>query len=1789
MVSVIVLLLTAVILFRSFERAKNSANVRVSTVVLNAATPAVDRARAKIGALLQDPTLPQGTPTEISLYTAIQRSKYTLPDETAIELAYDINGDGTIETTPPSDTTYNLQDDETLESGWKFAVDTDNNGKDDTITLYSIQFRSPPTGTDGNFDRQRNPLEARTPPMNSGTNSSCSNASGFSTIVGTSGWYQLASGDLAKSFFAYVVNVPITQALYTQANLATATAPDGKSYEVYKGDKGVIALEFQQDRSLVPLPNNAVWFKNDLESYTGQNSTFYLNGRIHTNANLLLGSSGTVELFEVSSIHSCFYNEQNGEISVGGNVGNGVVYQTSDYPSVAIDLYQGANQTPTSSSINSTNKSVNSSGGYQIGFNDAAYAARINQMLSDGIALCTACANATNGQTYKTAVAATGYPQDVISGVNANVQNTDTTTTAASVLSSQIQLYLQNRTRQVPYAEVPDPTGLNATTGYTGIGQNSAISDILAPPPSWSEPLDSSNNLNGTSISLNTAELQETYPVLQAEEGTETYVGDRIAVGNNLPAYWVDGNEYVTTTTNQLISNGSTPIYWTAPTSNQQQRWRNTQIQAATNIGISNRNGFWEEAAATIPSSASDSVGGLRIVTGAGIYVDDGNSLINTNGNGAKYTIPPTAAYSRCGGSTSCPYATAASSSVQYSFLPTPPAPIPAPEDGIGSSAVPLPYISVWPDTMPMTDVGNTTATSTSNNNVTSAVNYSSALKDALRGDLLMRASVVYHYASNAGQTLVTEPNSNLNNDNIAVSLTPVACISSYYDPTTNPSDPSNVVSSLNKNRVGSSGNSLPWNYAGSGKIGRSNNGIVYPFPGRSTYATYQTILQRQALLIFPNGRWANQALQNALSTVGSATDLTSVTGLQQSDYSAIDAALCSLYILNNEDQFSTTLTNLPPHGAIKEATILDGREERQNGSLATSYAALGGLASYCPTPTSSSYPPPPCNSGTSYPYIYSSQTTSNQPTFTISSSVNQGTTSQTSFLTNYDLDLELRQPMEVRLTDIDLGVLAKTVYTVSSGGCDSTGKKEYFLPCSGIIYATRDDALPDASALPGFYLPSGSTDSTSPTDFQLDPTRRPNGIRLIDGESLARDPSNNKNNYVNSEKGLILVTNLPAYVRATGSSDTVFSSPGNEFNVHETSTGNTSQIQEFTQQINSLSNYNYFYTRSTQDTNFACRVGRTGCTTTTTGDYWRPATIIADAMTLLSGTFVDGYRGDSDYDLNNNTGRAVEANFIPATISNTVSPASTSVYSNLDPSRGSRLQNGYWESYYVGNAAWDTNPVWNSSQNPNSHIPNVTSSYLLNGISPIQRRLDGPPTYVMEICRKMLISSCGPTDWVIGFDINGDGTLSNQSQSYSVNSTNVTLTESQINSTNLGQAIAVSYSSNNGSIGSILPSTTLDWDKQFTSEINGVPSPSLSIRQRLGAGDTAAPALQTSQYYSYWQLTAPTSVPTTDQFYPRRVAFARNNNTLIGSNGVYQPLGINCSLDTTANTPANNSNNNGCTGTNYGKAESNALWFISTSGQNYSAPLFYYPPVNSTGEPLLAPVLHHYAYSNSNYSGGGGTFNNNGSVSDPSYRTIWIQQAPNVSVSSTFNAAFAVGNSPSRVNESSAAIQNFVRFLEDWNNANNSQTPPVYINGSFLQIQRSAYATAPTAAVLTQYNTNNGATSNSNFSLYGNSFFTYPTQNSSGQLPHYYAPNRAWGFDVAILGQQPDLFAQRFTNPTSGSPNEFFREVDRTDPWVDTLLCAVQSSGSTNVSAINGSEYLPSNCPTPTNVPAPE
>ncbi|NJL10624.1 MAG: hypothetical protein HC908_11925, partial [Calothrix sp. SM1_7_51] len=175
------------------------------------------------------------------------------------------------------------------------------------------------------------------------------------------------------------------------------------------------------------------------------------------------------------------------------------------------------------------------------------------------------------------------------------------------------------------------------------------------------------------------------------------------------------------------------------------------------------------------------------------------------------------------------------------------------------------------------------------------------------------------------------------------------------------------------------------------------------------------------------------------------------------------------------------------PSGAIRETTFLDGRQIK----------AI---------------------------HVDTSITNPGVETFTNRDGVNgdgNGTIANFATQPNYDYSRESRQPLEIRATVLDINALRKKEI---SGGV--TKVKEFLVPNSGLIYATRDDALLDLSAEKSKSTTLSNVEkeeqqkSESSQDFILDPTRRPNAIMLVNGEELARVET-----YRDEEKGFILAS----------------------------------------------------------------------------------------------------------------------------------------------------------------------------------------------------------------------------------------------------------------------------------------------------------------------------------------------------------------------------------------------------------------------------------------------------------------------------------------------------------------------------------------------------------------------------------------------------------------------------------------------------------------------------------------
>ncbi|CAD5929603.1 hypothetical protein NO2A_01646 [Planktothrix agardhii] len=1708
MVLLVVVLLTITIMLRSMDRAKMAQYRRVDEQVLQAATPALDRASAKIDYLLnQDKSLPVATPSDDELYRALNNISYQFKGEDvlSIQIATDLT-----KTENFSNTT------------WRFPVDTNNDGTDDSYVLYGIYFRLPKTA------RARIATEARTPPMKSiqSQTKKCASAGSSADLIDGSGWSK-QDGKLKKSFFVYTTTVPM---------------PDANG-EV-KGTSGFTALEYQQDRTRIPFTNNAVVYEDDLEVAPGP--AFRLNGRMFTNSNLITtpGSSNAIRYYLVSSPASCFYEIENSKIIVGGNVVNGTASDSTKKGSSTVDLFKAATSfTEPKPTISSTDRSTTQEAA-DVLYNNNAYENRISLLVASQL---------TNGNTTD--------PDSVKNAIKTRTDQ-DATLDPTKAREEELETYFRERTRRVPYIEAPVGTsGLDPDSSATllfGSGNSLRPTDTWAMP---FKPTDPKTSLTG--ITLKEDQLKAQEPPDNPENEVE--LGDRVLVGNNQPKLLYTGK----TSAPFFEAPKATLGTWTG-TNPPKARERPTQIQTLPNVGTIDRHGFWEKAATQKPDPIISGYGGLRVVTGAGIYERSS------------------------------------------SFLPPPawddPATASVDESKYGGT-----YPIVWPDTMPMSP---TKWSKVFNNEVTKdwidipgwplTTTNSAAPTGSLdpntpkyaKGDLKMRATAVYHYAQD-----IFDP------EKSDTTQQPIACISSYYDP-------SNRLTSLN-----------------TGDFPLSNNGKVYgppttSRPGASTITagllggTSPTILENQANLVFPDGRFVNERLRNALTEPEAKRDL--------GDQSAIDSALCALGILGTTGY---NLGSVPsattfPEGAIKETAFLNAREVK---AVETDNTA---------TPIDETFTVRDPSDPTK---ITGELTPSSDP-------------SNPTELPSYAMPLENRFPQEIRATVIDLGVLRNQPITIATTG----PSPEYLLPNSGIIYATRDDALPDLSD-----KDPNTTVRGSASDFKLDPSRRPNGIVLVNGKYLARnDKDNNGQNdtalpadakqateKILQEKGLILVSDVPVYIKG-------------EFNLHNAKDGK--QIQEFKESLNAT--WSNFYTRKTLNTDFACRPGdprlKPNCTSATGGDTWRPATVLADAVTLLSDNFRFGFRNEGDFDLRNNAGNAKigydlngdgEIKFIstdPATATTELAFADTNddktinnnefwidlngngvfdgpktamvddVETLLPPTpikeiditaNAARIINGFNQSNnFVTNglSSGAFSQTLDANKNPqligsasdlrisDSHYlaintTAVDSSYFNNFVTPIQRRVQFSE-YVMEVCRKVPISACGPNDWTVGYDAFADTTATKDNFTDNVplltgNKKEIDLTLYDL----LVEVPKVSSIPNNYGLTNpgdrqkfrptaMFSGTTGYW--RITEESQRLPRRVGFLRDQKGMirldqmnrpiivgiadpGNGAGADVKNGWLQCYVSA----DVTTPDYQYPAGGEYRHRvdpNEPDLTKNYLCPKLGDTVGGQVQEPRSLNPNNNEAVP----------PLWFVTNNNgvrnYGYQYPLWFYnprtpgAPVTLTHgkpqQPLLIPVLQLHATDKTPTATEAKNFSDFpvGSIlgEEGKAQSRWL--IPAKTGTTTYNLVLGSGNGPSRPTESNGGLENFPRLIENWVSGTAGTRGTVQILGSFIQIRRSRYATAP--AIPLQLETDkydkekNIVTAPGMFGVSDTKFSDVYNFNNVDRRVSYYTPSvRNWGFDVGILSQPPDLFAQKFTAPSTEAPDNYFREVSRDDEWVKYLLCS--------------------------------
>ena len=275
----------------------------------------------------------------------------------------------------------------------------------------------------------------------------------------------------------------------------------------------------------------------------------------------------------------------------------------------------------------------------------------------------------------------------------------------------------------------------------------------------------------------------------------------------------------------------------------------------------------------------------------------------------------------------------------------------------------------------------------------------------------------------------------------------------------------------------------------------------------------------------------------------------------------------------------------------------------------------------------------------------------------------------QTAFLDKAIMDG--RELMSVRLMDLDIDLLTN-VDTSVSGDTNAdieVGGKAWIPEETGIFYAFREDAVredaivrpfakahADAAAAwntcndmnaltanPNCYMfvdPSPSDNLTTlfvnestfephdpplnvdtgispkPVDLYADPSRRPHGFRLMNGESLNRTATNSDD----PSAGMTFVTDNTSYIKGDFNLHAVKGASDLESSLIEEFKGANNLLgSDFALEANESNAQKIFYRRDNLDDRFA----------DPSEDNWRPVEIFADGITILSDIFLDGWTED--------------------------------------------------------------------------------------------------------------------------------------------------------------------------------------------------------------------------------------------------------------------------------------------------------------------------------------------------------------------------------------------------------------------------------------------------------------------------------------------------------------------------------------------------------------------------------
>mgnify|MGYP000294833896 FL=1 len=334
-------LVTVGLLTRSTQRSIQTQVERAGQTVSRQLNSAIDRARAKIEYLVRDRRLPNTAPTDAQLAAALindgagdllppdPNNPYILPDETQFVITTNIQ----VEDPQNPGQTLNVP---VRAPAWWFLSDTDNNGINDSVTVYTILHTRRAAGSDFEDNRLTDTERARrllirSGPLQGSALAGCTDSPTERTVNPNVGdWFQVGSA-LYKPFQVYAVTLPIEGADSTT--------------------RAISALQFQQDRRRDLLNKWGAFSRGDLEYFFTPGYSW--NGAIYAGGSLFFryASNNLFRAFTISSEQSCFYMPvDNSEITAFGELVAGAIgyagQQVSD--TLIFDAHPGVADVPPS-------------------------------------------------------------------------------------------------------------------------------------------------------------------------------------------------------------------------------------------------------------------------------------------------------------------------------------------------------------------------------------------------------------------------------------------------------------------------------------------------------------------------------------------------------------------------------------------------------------------------------------------------------------------------------------------------------------------------------------------------------------------------------------------------------------------------------------------------------------------------------------------------------------------------------------------------------------------------------------------------------------------------------------------------------------------------------------------------------------------------------------------------------------------------------------------------------------------------------------------------------------------------------------------------------------------------------------------------------------------------------------------------------------------------------------------------------------------------------------------------